>query len=222
MNKILLIIYSTLFLSAAIYAQRTIKVRETKENIGGGSHTCLSVIIYETTTDAIEKSWEKFMKSYDAKISSKKEIFADNALIKEISNNTIDVYAKCNPKNEDEIEFLVAVDLGGAFMNQSDHSTQFKTMEKIVKNFAKQATIDGIENKINAQQKVYDKRTKEMEGLIKEKEKLEKDIENYKEKIRKAEEDIKKNLSDQSSKQKEVDAEKAKLDELTKLKNKVD
>jgi len=222
MKKFIFIICSSLILTTLTLAQHTIKVRELKENIGNGTHPCLSVTIYETTTEAIEKSWEKLMKSYDGKISSKKEIFADNVLIKDISNNTIDVYAKCIPKNENEIEFLVAVDLGGAFMNSSDHSSQFKTMEKIVKNFAKQTTLEGIDNKINNQQKVFDKRVKEMKNLKKDKEKLEKDIENYKEKIKKAEEDIKKNLDDQASKQKEIDTEKAKLDEIIKLKNKVD
>lgn len=205
-----------------VFAQYSIKVKESKESIGGGNNKCFTVNIYETTTDDVEKAWEKLMKSYDAKVSTKKEIFADNALIKDLTNNTVDVYAKCDKKSENEIQFLVAVDLGGAFLNSSEHSSQFKTMEKIIKDFAKKATLDGLENKIKDQQKVFDKQTKEFEGLVKDKEKLEKDIENYKEKIKKAEEEIKQNQNDQSAKQKEVDTEKAKLDELKKLKDKVD
>ncbi|HNV96619.1 MAG TPA: hypothetical protein PKG63_09110 [Bacteroidales bacterium] len=204
------------------FAQYSIKVKESKEDIGGGKNKCLTVTIYETTTDEVEKAWEKLMKSYDAKVSSKKEIFADNALIKDLTNNTVDVFAKSVKKSDNEIEFIVAVDLGGAFLNSSEHSSPFKAMEKIVRNFAKKATLDGLDNKLNAQQKVFDKRQKEFDGLVKEKEKLEKEIENYKEKIKKAEDDIKKNLDEQSAKQKEVDAEKAKLDELNKLKDKVD
>lgn len=204
------------------FAQYSTKVRESKEDIGGGNNKCLTVSIYETNTDDVEKAWEKLMKSYDAKVSSKKEIFADNALIKDLTNNTVDVYAKCVKKSDNEIQFIVAVDLGGAFLNSSEHSSQFKTMEKIVRDFAKKATLDGLEDKVKEQQKVFDKGAKEMEGLVKDKEKLEKDIENYKEKIKKAEEDIKQNQNEQSAKQKEVDNEKVKLEELKKLKDKVD
>lgn len=204
------------------FAQYSIKVKESREDIGGGNNKCLIVNIYETTTNDVENAWEKMMKSYDAKVISKKEIFADNALIKDLTNNTVDVYAKCNKQSDNEIQFIVAVDLGGAFLNSSDHSSQFKTMERLVKDFAKKATLDGLENKVKEQQKIFEKRTKEMEGLVKDKEKLEKDIENYNDKIKKAEDDIKKNLDNQSAKQKEVDAEKARLDELQKLKDKVD
>ena len=204
------------------FAQYSTKVKESKEDIGGGNNKCLAVSIYETTTDNIEKAWEKLMKSFNAKVSTKKEIFADNALIKDLTNNTVDVYAKAIKKSDNEIQFLVAVDLGGAFLNSSDHSSQYKTMEKMVREFAKKATLDGLENKIKDQQKVFDKSTKELEELVKDKEKLEKDIENYKEKIKKAEDDIKRNMDNQSAKQKEVDAEKAKFEELKKLKDKVD
>lgn len=204
------------------FAQYSTKVKESKEDIGGGNNKCLTVNIYETTTDNIEKAWEKLMKSFNAKVSTKKEIFADNALIKDLTNNTVDIYAKAIKKSDNEIQFLVAVDLGGAFLNSSDHSSQYKTMEKMIREFAKKATLDGLENKIKDQQKVFDKRTKELEELIKDKEKLEKDIENYKEKIKKAEDDIKRNMENQSAKQKEVDAEKAKFEELKKLKAKVD
>ncbi len=217
----LLFIIAILAVNAS-YAQYSTKVKESKEDIGGGNNKCFAVSVYETNTDDVEKAWEKLMKSYDAKVSSKKEIFADNALIKDLTNNTVDVFAKCIKKSENEIQFIVAVDLGGAFLNSSEHSSQFKIMEKIIRDFAKKATLDGMDDKVNNQQKVFDKRTKEMESLVKDKEKLGKDIENYKEKIKKAEEDIKQNMNNQSAKQKEVDTEKAKLEELKKLKDKVD
>lgn len=204
------------------FAQYSTKVKESKEDIGGGNNKCFTVSIYETTTDDVEKAWEKLMKSYDAKVSSKKEIFADNALMKDLTNNTVDVYAKCVKKSDNEIQFMVAVDLGGAFLNSSEHSSQFKAMENIIRDFAKKATLDGMEGKVKNQQKVFDKLTKEMEELVKNKEKLEKDIENYKEKIKKAEEEIKQNQNEQATKQKELNTEKAKLEELKQLKDKVD
>ncbi len=219
---------STLFLivlllcSGHLFAQYSIKVKEEKEKIADGNHPCMVVSIYETNKNDVENAWEKLMKSYDAKVSSHKEIFADNALIKDISDNTVDVYARCEKESDNELKFLVAVDMGGAFLNSSDHGSKEKAMEKIIKEFAKNQTLNGLENKIKDQDKVYQKQQKELEGLVKDKEKLEKDIENYKNKITDAENNIKQNLLDQTSKQKEVETEKQKLDELTKLKSKVD
>lgn len=204
------------------YGQYSTKVKESNENIGGGNNYCFVVSIYETNTDEVNKAWEKLMKSYNAKVSSKNEIFADNALIKDLTNNTIDIYAKSIKKSEKEIQFIVAVDLGGAFLNSSDHSSQFKIMKKIIRDFARKVTLDAIDNKVNNQQKVVDKLNKQIENLIKEQKNLEKDIENYKEKIKKAEDDIKQNINKQSAKQSELDVEKIKLEELKKLKDKVD
>jgi hypothetical protein len=211
-----------IFSFGQLWAQYSIKVEEDKQKIADGNHPCLVVPIYQSTPDDVSDAWAKLMKSYDAKVSSHKEIFADNALIKDISGNTVDVYARCDKKSDDELEFIVAVDLGGAFLNSSDHSAQIKVMKKILKEFAKQATLDGLDDKIKDQDKVCQKRQKELDGLVKDKAKLEKDIEYYKKKIADAENDMKQNLDDQTSKQKEIDTEKQKFEELGKQRDKVD
>src|SRR3989339_812829 len=100
MNKIIL---SALFIGIFFgisNAQRKIVVSEKNFSFVSGNQNSLVVNIYEADEDLILKQWKKLMKDYDAKVSSKKEVFADNALIKNLSPNTVDVYA-VTEKNQD-------------------------------------------------------------------------------------------------------------------------
>ena len=144
-KKILTLAFAfTLALSAS--AQK-IKVKQSNENIGGGSHNALNVTLYGINPSDAEDAFRSFMKKYDGKRSSKDgAIFVDHATIKEFGNNTIDIYGKAQGKKGDpEITFVVAFDLGGAFLNSGDHKTQYNEAEKIVKEFAVKATKDAIE-----------------------------------------------------------------------------
>ncbi|MBL7888667.1 MAG: hypothetical protein JNL24_03890 [Bacteroidia bacterium] len=197
-------------MGTALFAQK-IKVKESKETIGGASNNALVVTLYGVSPSDAEESFRSFMKQYDGKRSSKDGgIFIDNASIKEISgNNTIDIYGIAQGKKGDaEITFVVAFDLGGAFLNSSEHKDQYKIAEKIVKEFAVKATKEAIENELKAAQKAQEKLEDDQKSLEKDKKGLEKDIEDYKAKITKAEQDIVKNKSDQDKKKSEIEAQK--------------
>lgn len=197
-------------MGTALFAQK-IKVKESKESIGGASNNALVVTLYGVSPSDAEESFRSFMKQYDGKRSSKDGgIFIDNASIKEISgNNTIDIYGIAQGKKGDaEITFVVAFDLGGAFLNSSEHKDQYKIAEKIVKEFAVKATKEAIEAELKTAQKAQEKLEEDQKSLEKDKKGLEKDIEDYKAKITKAEQDIVKNKSDQDKKKSEIEAQK--------------
>ena len=192
------------------YAQK-IKIKEGKETIGGGSNNSLVVTLYGVSPSDAEESFRSFMKQYDGKRSSKDGgIFIDNATIKSISgNNTIDIYGKAIGKKGDaEITFVVAFDLGGAFLNSSEHKDQFKIAEDIVKEFAVKATKEAIEAELKTAQKAQEKLEDDQKSLVKEKQNLEGDIIDYRTKITKAENDISKNKSEQEKKKSEIEAQK--------------
>jgi len=223
MKKILTIAFAlTVGLNAT--AQK-IKVKEGKENIGGGSNNSFTVTLLEISPSDAEEAFRSYMKQYDGKRSSKDGgIFIDNATIKEISgNNTIDIYGKAQGKKGDkEITFVVAFDLGGAFLNSGDHKSEAKTAEKIVKDFAVKATKDVIEEQLKDAKKAQGKLEDDQKDLEKEKSKLEKDIEDYKSKIKKAEDDIVKNKSNQDKKKGEIEAQKKVVDDVDKKLKAVD
>ncbi len=209
-------------LSITTFAQRKIKVHENKEKIGNGTNNALVAIIYESNQDDIEKAWKRLMKDYGAKVNMKKEIFADDATIKDLSPNTCDLYAFVRKISDDEFEIVVGVDLGGTYLSSSEHASKYKIMEKILKDFAVQTSVDAIKEKHKAAQKILDAITKENDGLIKDKERLEKQIEDYKSKITDAEKSIEKNISIQSDKEKEIEAQKKVVEEIADKEKAVD
>lgn len=220
MRKLFTLLF--VILTITTFGQRKIKIHEEKEKIGNGSNNALVATIYESTQDDIEKSWKKLMKDYGAKVSMKKEIFADDAIIKDLSPNTCDLYAFVRKISDDESEIVVGVDLGGAYLSSAEHSSKYKIMEKILKDFAIQASVDAIKEKHKAAQKVLDALTKEKDDLIRDKEKLEKQIEDYKTKITDAEKNIETNKSTQADKEKEIENQKKVVEEIEAREKAVD
>lgn len=217
MKKVLSLSILSLCLCTFLQAQK-IKVSESSGKFENGSHNALMVTIYEASEKDVEKEWKSLMKDYKAKVSTKNEIFADNALIKSISENTMDVYAKMEAK-DGTITFYVAVDMGGAYMNSKEHATEYKVMEKIVYDFAVKTTKEAIAGMLKNEEKIYSRLEGEQEDLVKSKERLGKDIENYKAEIERlkksiaqAEKDIEQNLKDQEKKKEEMAKQKKVVD----------
>jgi hypothetical protein len=206
-----------LSMGIAAIAQK-IKIKESNESIGGGSHNALTVTLYEINPSDAEDAFRSFMKKYDGKRSSKDgAIFVDHATIKDMGNNTIDIYGKAQGKKGDpEITFVVAFDLGGAFLNSGDHKDQYKVAEKIVKEFAVKATKDAIEDKLKAAAKIESNFEDEQKSLEKDNKNLNEDITDYKAKITKAEQDIAKNKTDQDKKKAEIEAQKKVVADIDK------
>lgn len=216
MQKIILLALSV-SLSFTAAAQK-INVKQSTENIGGGSRNALSVTLTGISPSDAEDAFRSFMKKYDGKRSSKDgAIFIDHAMIKEMGNNTIDIYGKAiGKKGDPEITFVVAFDLGGAFLNSGEHKTQYAIAEKIVKDFAVKATKDAIEEQLKDAQKIQAKFEDEQKSLEKDNKNLNEDIEDYKKKIKKAEDDIVKNKADQDKKKAEIEAQKKVVAEIDK------
>ncbi len=213
-------LFTLLLLASSMFAQsQEINVKEDNEKINGSSNSVLTVIIYETDDNTVEKQWKSLMKDYNAKVSTSKEIFADNALIKDLSANTVDIYA-ITKKSDENVKLIVGVDMGGIFLS-SEKSTEYKVMEKIIKNFAIELTKNAIQEKLDAAEKEQKKRENTYNDLVKENKSLNKDIEDYKSKISKAEQDIITNEKDQKTaknaseeQQKAVDAIKKNLSDV--------
>lgn len=211
----------TLALTLSSFAQQKIKVTESSERIGGGNNNALVVTIYQATADEVEKEVKSLMKDYNAKVSSQDGgWFGDNAVIKAMGNNTVDMYAKWEKGKEGEVKLIMAFDLGGAFLSSSKHGEQFRIAKDIVDNFANKTTKDAMAGLVKAEEKKYEKLNDQQKDLEKEKKNLEDDIVNYKQKIedynakiKKAEEDIKTNSKSQEDKKKEIEAQKKVLEE---------
>lgn len=205
-----------IFASAKINAQ-SIDVKEGNEKVGGAFRNVLTVIIYESDGPAVLKSWKKLMKDSNAKVkNSGDEIFADNAMLSDLSSNSIDVYASVKKENE-ALRFSVAYDLGGTYLSESQNSGGFRAAKKMLYNFALEVTKEAVNQQIKNAEADVKKIEWKQSDLERDKEHLHRDIDNYKDKIATAEKGLEENLKAQQENKKSM-AEKAIALEAVKAK----
>jgi hypothetical protein len=193
-----------------------IKVHESRESIGGGSNNALVVTIYGADVSDVQKEWKSMMKDYGAKVStSKGEMFANNAVIKDMGPKTMDIYTRFDDK-KGEIEMVVGFDLGGAYLNSSQHSDKYKVAEKILHDFAVKMTTEALNDQLKTQQKALDKLTGQEKDLEKDTKNLNSDIVDYQNRIKKAQDQIEKNKDAEGKKQTEISNQQQVVDDLNK------
>ncbi len=219
MRKLLLLLAISAF---AFYtqAQKT-KVTESIEKIGSGKNNCLVVSIAEANADDVIKDWKDKMKGFGAKVSGKSEMMADDATILSISSNTVDVYAITEQK-DGYVKFIVAFDLGGAYLNSKEHASGYKAAEKMIYDFAVAMAKDAVNKQLEAQKELIGKTEKNVKDLEKENEKMAKDIEDYKKRIEEAEKKTEENKSTIESENKNLEGQNSALKDLEKKLNAVD
>ena len=76
-----------------LQAQKTV-VRTEEMVIGGSVHPSSLVVIDNADLESVEKKWNSYIKKNKGKVSrSKDEFFHDNAIIKSIGPDTLDIYS---------------------------------------------------------------------------------------------------------------------------------
>lgn len=200
------------------FAQYNLEVLSANELLGGEYRKALAVNVYESDLDAVERAYKAELKKFGGKLTSKKEIFIDDALIEKMGSNTFDVYTRLEAdKDGKTVRIFLAVDLGGAFLDASNHPEQYQYMSSWLKQFAVETTKNAMDEKVKEAEKNFKNLEKDLEKLKSDKKDLEKSIEDYKERIKKAEADIDKNGKDQELKKTDIET---KAKELDALKNK--
>lgn len=214
MKKTALFIAS-MAINLSIWAQN-IKVTETTERIGDGVHPALVVYVYECKADEVEKEWKSLMKDYKSeKVSSKDGVTADNIVIPSITDGTMDVYARAEKIKDNEVKFIVAFDLGGAYLSSSlNNSKAYSEASRMLNDFARKTSKNAVAEKLKDAQKALDKLKDQQKELEEKNSDLKKDIENYKDKIKKAEDDIADNKNNQEKKKAEIESQRKLVDEI--------
>ena len=112
-NSTLVILVFFLISGLSANGQTEIVINEIREYMSQGEQTGFQAAIVNVDPSDVESGWKKFMKKHKAKVKSSRksvEIFADNAVMKEVSDNTVDVYSIVRPASYGT-ELLVFVDL---------------------------------------------------------------------------------------------------------------
>jgi len=201
-----------------LFGQESISVRGVNKTMSQGSNDGLQVFIPEANYKDVERSWKKYIKEFDAKVSSiKREIFADNATVHTISENTIDVYASVE-KADKGSELLVFFDLGGAFVNDG---SAFDAAKKLVYKFALETSKAAVQKKIDEEEKTMKRIESEMKRLERDKEMLEKNIEKWQESIVNSRKKLETNVADQENKKIELAEQTRVIEAITAKMNNI-
>ena len=189
------------FIAFNITAQ--IDLKEKNVSIDGSKNGFYISIPYGDKK-MIEKELKDELKSWKGKYSSKSFIFVDDCKLKDVGDNTFDVYAKVEENPDGGAFVSLAIDMGGAFMNSGDHGSQFKAIEARLYKFGVKAAKNVVGTEIKAEEKKLSELQKELSDLEKEQEKLEKEIEDYKKKIEENEKAIDEAKKNQETKKDEI------------------
>jgi len=209
MKNLTLLLFA-LGISTSLFSQKIVVKNET-EKFSTGKQDAISTTVYEASLDDVEDAWKSTLKKFknESVKTSKGEVFADNVLIPDWGNNTVDVYTifKENKKTK-EVTMFVAFDLGGAYLSSSSDNDKYRKAEKMIKEFAINTTKEAYNKQKKDLDKGYTKLEDQQKKLLKEQKSLEEDITDYRAKNVKLEKEVITNDADIVKKKKELDAQK--------------
>src|SRR5688572_4044690 len=140
-----------------LFAQKKIEVREGSDNLNGSSHPSLTVMAYIKDGDKLLKAFKEKMKDHGGKISTKKELFADDCEWKAFGPNAFDAYAKIEEVKGEGFKLIVGVDMGGAWMSPSQHGEQTRLFKNLLQELAVKVSKEEVEDEVRAQEKILEK-----------------------------------------------------------------
>lgn len=205
------IIFTTFLIVSFCVNAQIINVTENKENFSTGSQNAIVTTVYENTLDDVLNAWKKTLKNYKNETvkDSKGELFADNLLIKEWGNNTVDVYTTFIANKKDKtVKMATAIDLGGTYLSSSVDKDKYSYFEKIIKDFALTQTKTPLIELVKTNEKKLNSLESDQKSIEKKRESLKNDIVDYKAKIAKNETLLTSNEGEISKKKSEVEVQK--------------
>ncbi|MBI3136622.1 MAG: hypothetical protein HYZ14_18245 [Bacteroidetes bacterium] len=195
-------------LSISLTAQ--VRVEEKSVNIDGSKNGFYISIPYGDDKQ-IEKALKEELQGWKGKYSTKGYIFVDDCSIKDMGDNTFDVYAIIEDIQEGGATVSIAIDLGGAYMSSGQHSSQFSYMKSRLTTFGIKAAKSAVDDEIKAEEEILKQKQKELTDLEADQAKKEKEIEDYKAKIAENEKAIEESKKNQETKKGEIKEQETKV-----------
>lgn len=166
--KVLKLVLALVICSSVAFGQN---IKEEERPMTNGVQNAYVIEIVGGTTKAIEKSWSSYLKQYKGKTKKNKktgEFFTNDARIKNLSDNTVDIYSKLVSSGNNTI-LTVWFDLGGAYLSSVSHPEKTSKGEAILLEFgsiyeakvdlaalkAEQAALKGLQNEHDKLVKEY-------------------------------------------------------------------
>ncbi len=186
------------------------EAKERKMTMSLGAQNAWYVDIEGADSKLAEKVFYEHIKSFGKMKYNKKakEHFLISTPITLINGSSpLDIYAKFD-ETKTQATAYVWVDMGGAFINDSEHPKQAKALKSWMTDYYLAVKREVILNEIKGEEKKLSSLDKELKRLTNKNESLHKDIEKAQKQIAEAEKEIEKNIVDQENKNKEIEAQK--------------
>ena len=203
-----------LVIASVAFSQDKITIKEEVVAIDGTSRNSLTVVLSGSNNDDAKKAWKKRLKDLKGKVSDKTMIFGDDCKLKEMGDNSFDVYSLVEEATDEGVRLVVAFDLGGAYLSTAAHPDKYPAAEKLLYSFAVEQAKSAVTGQIESNQKILKGFEKALGGLEKEKAGHESDIKDAEKKIAEAKSAIEKNIANQSNKKTEIEGMKAAITTL--------
>jgi chromosome segregation ATPase len=187
---------SSLLLTKSVSAQ----VLEGIRQLSIGQANALSVSIEGLSKDQVKEMYLKYLKKTGGKSTDNKifgEIFTDNGTIKNLSNTTIDIYSQIIQKDNNNVELVVAFNLGGIYLSSIQHADRYNYATAWLQEFTDLLHNRAVEVKLDVEEKELTAKQKEFEVLLKAQAQLESDIAEYEQKIAEARQNLSANKTAQ-------------------------
>jgi hypothetical protein len=207
-------------LSYSFGFSQNMETKEVRKSMSKGNQPGIEIIIPHISEDNLEDAIKTVTKKYKGdkeKVKRSNEIYLDDALIKEISENTIDIH-QIIEKEGTGLRYTVFFNLGGAFLDSKLNAQKFAYAEEIVNRIALKASEIRIDDILKEEQGKLEDLVDDQEDLVKDKEDATEDIQKANDLIAKREKEIQENIKLQSTKTIEIDKQRKKVDGILKQK----
>ncbi len=156
-----------LLLVAGVHNNGFCQIVETQNMSSQGSKNSFVMDIPTMESELAEDVWKKLAKDFKGKTKYNKKIgeyFTDDGTVKGMSNNTVDIYARIQGG-----KLILWFDLGGAYLNSTDHEERLFAAEDVFSQFEYELNIKLAELEISQKEKDLKSFTAELSKLEKDK-----------------------------------------------------
>jgi thioester reductase-like protein len=215
------LIYLLLIICGLTLNAQEITITNATERIAYGINPCYIVTIPNTNIETVAKAWISEMKKAKAKVEGDYKTIATNAFLTDISDNSMDIFANFLQENND-VKMIVGFSLSGIFLAPENNSTAHNAATNFLKQFAEQQYKNQLSKDVSLQKKQIKSTEKEIKKLNKQTDKSTKNIEENKQNIEENKQNIQQNNDELLNKQKILESQDDKLNDLEKTQKQVE
>lgn len=185
-------------------------VQEGLKPMSKGTNNCFYLELPSADNKLAADAWKDFVKDYKGKTKynkKQKEYFTDNATIKDMSENTVDIYARFDPA-----QITVWFDLGGAYLSSSIHPDRYPAVGKMLSAYYLALSKELAKADVKLKEDELKTLRNDLKKLENENKDYNETIKKAKEAIAKAEKDIEANQQQQAARQQSIKEKEAEVE----------